>query len=407
MPDTCLVTFTARDSGFAVLPGQTVTFVPTGSLLAGQNTNLLARTTRTVVADGGGAGSVALVPGTYRLETMGSDGLIAAPIIVPDVLTATIGECLDALAQASFSQMQVALLAASAGRMFETPALGYASAAVAVDDVFLALNAGVLSVYRKSSPTTGTLLGPLFTTGSFASGLTVNGLITGTAVTQNNADTTAGRITKVGDFGLGALGIPDVDANATNMPTRFFRSSANHAFGTFWGHSLHLSRQLNAQGAQLSIRDAAATEPPLAAIRHRGSTGAWSEWSVLFGRLNLLGAVSQTGGIPTGAAIERGSNANGEFVRFADGTQICTATQTPNVALTTASAALGFRNDPAAVWTFPATFAQAPVPQITTNTGGGAVVTCSTTGMTYVIGSVTSQAAAARTVYLTAIGRWF
>ncbi len=190
MPDTCLVTFTARDSGFAVLPGQTITFVPTGALLAGQNVNLLARTTRTVVADGSGAGSVALVPGTYRLETMGSDGLIAAPIIVPDVLTATIGECLDALAQASFSQMQVALLAASTGRLFETPALGYASAAVAVGDVFLALNAGVLSVYRKASPTTGTLLGPLFTSGSFADGLTVNGQITGTAVTQSQTDTT-------------------------------------------------------------------------------------------------------------------------------------------------------------------------------------------------------------------------
>ena len=38
---------------------------------------------------------------------------------------------------------------------------------------------------------------------------------------------------------------------------------------------------------------------------------------------NILGTVSQSGGIPTGAIIERGSNANGEYVRFADGTQIC------------------------------------------------------------------------------------
>lgn len=40
----------------------------------------------------------------------------------------------------------------------------------------------------------------------------------------------------------------------------------------------------------------------------------------------LLGTVSQSGGVPTGAIIERGSNANGEFVRYADGTQICTTT---------------------------------------------------------------------------------
>lgn|GEM_PF-1262624 len=38
---------------------------------------------------------------------------------------------------------------------------------------------------------------------------------------------------------------------------------------------------------------------------------------------NILGTVSQSGGVPTGAIIERGSNANGEYVRYADGTQIC------------------------------------------------------------------------------------
>jgi len=37
----------------------------------------------------------------------------------------------------------------------------------------------------------------------------------------------------------------------------------------------------------------------------------------------IVGTVSQSGGVPTGAIIERGSNANGEFVRYADGTMIC------------------------------------------------------------------------------------
>ena len=41
---------------------------------------------------------------------------------------------------------------------------------------------------------------------------------------------------------------------------------------------------------------------------------------------NLLNAVSQTGGVPDGGVIERGSNADGEYVRFADGTQICWVT---------------------------------------------------------------------------------
>ncbi|WP_211474939.1 hypothetical protein [Collimonas humicola] len=43
-----------------------------------------------------------------------------------------------------------------------------------------------------------------------------------------------------------------------------------------------------------------------------------------YGKGNILGTVGQTGGAPTGAIIERGSNANGEYVRFADGTQMCT-----------------------------------------------------------------------------------
>lgn len=42
-----------------------------------------------------------------------------------------------------------------------------------------------------------------------------------------------------------------------------------------------------------------------------------------FRRGNILGNVSQSGGVPTGAVIQSGSNANGDFVRFADGTQIC------------------------------------------------------------------------------------
>lgn len=41
-----------------------------------------------------------------------------------------------------------------------------------------------------------------------------------------------------------------------------------------------------------------------------------------FRRGNILGPVSQSGGVPTQAFIERGSTPTGEYVRFADGTQI-------------------------------------------------------------------------------------
>ena len=39
-------------------------------------------------------------------------------------------------------------------------------------------------------------------------------------------------------------------------------------------------------------------------------------------RPDIVGTVSQSGGVPTGAIIQRGSNANGIFVRYADGTAI-------------------------------------------------------------------------------------
>nr|WP_321463517.1 DUF2793 domain-containing protein [uncultured Cohaesibacter sp.] len=58
---------------------------------------------------------------------------------------------------------------------------------------------------------------------------------------------------------------------------------------------------------------------------------------------NWVGNVSDSG---LGAVVERGSNSNGEYVRLADGTQICTAKVS-----TSASAAV--------TWTYPASFATA------------------------------------------------
>ena len=66
-----------------------------------------------------------------------------------------------------------------------------------------------------------------------------------------------------------------------------------------------------------------------------------------YGPGNLLGPVSDSGGIPTGAVIERGSAGGGRYVRWADGTQICTAQLT-------LSQATGGRLE--ASWTYPLPF---------------------------------------------------
>lgn len=64
-----------------------------------------------------------------------------------------------------------------------------------------------------------------------------------------------------------------------------------------------------------------------------------------YGPANLLGTVTQSAGLPSGAVIKRGRGAVGDYVRFAGGTQICTH-------LLILSLTVG--NDVAAIWSFPA-----------------------------------------------------
>ncbi|RUR43381.1 hypothetical protein [Vreelandella populi] len=59
--------------------------------------------------------------------------------------------------------------------------------------------------------------------------------------------------------------------------------------------------------------------PDVHTIRKTSSTGLWSGWSRGYGTHNILGAVSQLDGVPTGAIIERGSNSDGSYTVFAGG----------------------------------------------------------------------------------------
>jgi hypothetical protein len=61
--------------------------------------------------------------------------------------------------------------------------------------------------------------------------------------------------------------------------------------------------------------------------RRRKDDGVWSAWYDVFDSKNILGTVSQTAGVPTGAVIENGSNANGTYTKFADGTLSCRGTR--------------------------------------------------------------------------------
>lgn len=109
-------------------------------------------------------------------------------------------------------------------------------------------------------------------------------------------------------------------------------------------------------------------------------------------RNNILGTVSQSAGVPTGAIIERGGNANGEYVRYADGTQECSHQITGG-----------------STWTFPAAFISPPRVTGTASTISARMVT--TTNETAigakVDGWLQSGAASSTSINCIAKGRWY
>jgi hypothetical protein len=126
-------------------------------------------------------------------------------------------------------------------------------------------------------------------------------------------------------------------------------------------------------------------------------TGKLARADYAYGPGNLLGTVTQAGGTPTGAVLETGSNANGTYLRLADGTQICWQTASSSSAGQT-------------LWSFPAAFlgGTAPMVQATTqvqtahfaSTGGP-----SAGGVNFSVWG-TSGVRVTLSTGLLAIGRW-
>ena len=124
---------------------------------------------------------------------------------------------------------------------------------------------------------------------------------------------------------------------------------------------------------------------------------------------DIVGTVSQSGGVPTGAIIEIGFNANGEYVRFANGTQICRFGVSVNAALSVPY--LGAYVSEWITWTFPAAFISRPNVTVTPRDDSalfGFVAAGGNGGGENIrLGVMTSQGAIARAANLVAVGRWF
>lgn len=172
-----------------------------------------------------------------------------------------------------------------------------------------------------------------------------------------------------------------------------------------------------------SITNPKLANVPTATVKGRSAAGAGAPTDLTmpqllallanvgnFARNNALGTVSQSGGVPTGAIIEAGSNANGNYVRFADGTQICRGSV--NVPSATQAVGSGFitTSSDRPVWTYPVAFVTgAPTVTCNVNVVGGVGATVPSFGLSNCTIILTSFSSATGNfaISVLAIGRWF
>ncbi|MCR8726829.1 DUF2793 domain-containing protein [Frigidibacter sp. ROC022] len=240
---------------------------------------------------------------------------------------------------------------------------------------------------------------------SFAAG---SGLASGSAVQSGPADTTAGRLLTLGAFGLGATLVSSDLDDATTPGFHSCTAAAAHAPVAAAG-TLIVQRPAAGDDLVTQIFQAGAADGRLHR-RHSTDGGAsWTGWRLIYDQAGILGPVGQAGGIPTGALIERGSNGNGRYARFADGTQICTH----ELSLDAPSSASGavFRGATATSWTFPESFAAGSTPALSASGGPGldlwfSLAAAGAAGAT-VRAFRASASSTAPVVSVSAIGRWF
>ncbi len=233
------------------------------------------------------------------------------------------------------------------------------------------------------------------------------------SVTTSSLDTTAGRLVKTGDFGLGtAISLTASDnLNALVTSGLFYNLTGGNCAGnnypiTSAGALTVVARSATNVVQKFVSYGGSSTAAGVREFTRSYGTAGFGPWVELFHQGTVLGAVSQTAGVPTGRVIERGSNANGEYVRFADGTQICTVTAAAVDATSTSGNIYMHTN--LLTWTFPAAFVVAPV---VSGSGGGTQrwlgfsLPTTTAGSYRVLSSISDTNT--YSPRLTATGRWF
>jgi hypothetical protein len=153
------------------------------------------------------------------------------------------------------------------------------------------------------------------------------------------------------------------DAGSVTPKSNPFSTDAS-GYGSFYA----VNERYRIQATDIDWRDEdLISQPDLAASLAAISTNTSdisTNTSDILERAELSGgplanftAMPQVGGDPI---VESGSNADGEWTRWADGTQTCTSAGVTLNSSTTAGSTSGIRLGGAAPWTFPISFIVAP-----------------------------------------------
>jgi hypothetical protein len=331
-----------------------------------------------LAVNGAGAVSQPVESGIYAASYMTAAGEVRFPLIIaPSPSSQTLSECMSRIDATSYDPLALALLAAGL-KFYETTTEALNDPDLASGAKFVAPHpsTAVLTIYKKQP-----IGGGVYTASLIAAVFPQAPAPSGTAA------------------------LPGM-AFAADLDTGLYNPSANQ-LGMAAGGILRALLSSAAFQVDVPITGSAvvASSSDVTAGRLL-TTGAGPAQA--FRRGNILGTVAQSGGVPTGAVIERGSNANGEFVKFADGTMICTAIVTV-ADITTATGSIFTSAEVA--WTFPAAFAT--VSAVFTSLGiraagnvwGKVRATSATAGGVKLYAA--TSIAGNTSVEVTAIGRWF
>ncbi len=252
------------------------------------------------------------------------------------------------------------------------------------------VSSGTITSTGNLNGVNGTLSGTLAVTGNttLSGNNTINNTVVGTAVQSAVDDATAGRLLKVGAFGLGSTAVPFSGSFDSLSATGVYYTTGIGQTNAPSPTALYTVLHIEGAGSTTDIQLAFSGPSGDGGLfkRDRNAGGSWSPWR---GMLQDNGT----------SGITRGSNTDGEYTRYPDGTQICWHTLTSSAVAGT-------------VWTFPISFSSTPNVQ-----GNGIAVagqirvaqvasTPSTTSVTFNVVDGTGTRSA-NTTMLMATGRWF